>query len=307
MTTDVTTGGVAPANNTAQNTNQNVTDPANNSEVKPETNTTEKPVENPFKATKHKIKVDGQEAEIDYDELIRGYQTNKHALTKMQQASKDKQQAEDVIKLFKADPEQAAKVLGINAAEWAQKFMEREAELALKTPEERSRMKLLDELNALKAEKDTAEAARQSQELEQRTNMAATQLDTQFTQALASAGLPKTRGTVQRMAQYMYQFAEAGHDVTASEVVPYVLKDYEDEHREMWGNSDLDQLYKQLGEENIKKIIKLHNNKVKSTAETKLTKDAGTIGRTRLNKDKKPTKSFDEVFRELKQAEKKGK
>ena len=64
---------------------------------------------------KHKVKVDGEEQEIDYTELVKGYQTNRHNTQTAQQLADSQRQLAPVIGLAKRleeDPEFAKHVFG---------------------------------------------------------------------------------------------------------------------------------------------------------------------------------------------------
>lgn len=55
-----------------------------------------------FRGTKHKVKVDGQEQEVEYDELVRDYQMKQAAQKRMQQAAEQTKKAERALKLEEA-------------------------------------------------------------------------------------------------------------------------------------------------------------------------------------------------------------
>ena len=52
----------------------------------------------------YKVTVDGQEMEVDEDELRRGYAHNKAAAKRMEEAAFTRKEAEQVIRLFKDNP-----------------------------------------------------------------------------------------------------------------------------------------------------------------------------------------------------------
>jgi hypothetical protein len=255
-----------------------------------------KGVENPYKGSKHKVKIANKESEIEYDELIRGYQTNQHAMNQMNEANKQRKMAEAVLQSFKEDPAKAASILGVDANTWAEQFLAREAELALKTPEERERMKLLDELKTYKDRETESKKAQEQAKLAERQAQIGQQLDVDITQALEKSGLPRTKSTVDRMCRYMIDAYNAGYaDITADEVVHHVKQDYQTEHQQLWGSSDLEQLYQQLGKENVKRIIKMHNADVKKESEPRASSHSGAAPITR--KKGEPKETFDEVLR----------
>lgn len=219
-------------------------------------------VENPYKGSKHTVKIDGKEIAVDYDELLSGYQLKKASLDRMNQASKQEQMARDVLKRFSGKDKAAFKELGIDPYEWAESMLSEKIQQDLLTPEQREKNELLSKIAAYEQEKKSADDASKQAEFQKAYNFHAQDLDNKFTEALKTAKVPKTAATVRRMADYMMKFANAGQNVEPADVISYVKQDYMEEHQQLWGESDLDQLYEQFGKANIDKLIKAHNAKM---------------------------------------------
>ena len=247
-----------PTGNPAQTTQTNATP-----DGKPVVaNDKQNVVENPFKGSKHKVKIDGKEMDVDYDELLSGYQLRNASLSKMNEAAKQQQMAQEVLKQFSSKDKAAFEKLGIDPYEWAEQMLSEKIQRDLMTPEQREKNELLSKIAAYEQEKKAAEESSKQAEFQKAYNFHAQDLDKKFTEALKNAKVPKTTATVRRMADYMLRMANAGQNVDPLDVVQYVKQDYMEEHQQLWGESDLDQLYEQFGKANIDKLIKAHNSKM---------------------------------------------
>src|SRR3990172_3724528 len=58
----------------------------------------------PWRKAKHKVKVENREDEIEYDELVRGYQRAKVATKRFEEAAAKEQQLEQLLHAMKTDP-----------------------------------------------------------------------------------------------------------------------------------------------------------------------------------------------------------
>lgn len=126
-----------------------------------------------FKGTKHKVKIDGTESEIDYDELVKGYQLEKAAQKRLQEVAEQRKQMqadlemkakyENLLTALQKNPEmlwQVAEKLGHNPKALAAKLVQQEYELAQMTPEQRE----LHYYKQQEAQRQEQEAKRQQEE-----------------------------------------------------------------------------------------------------------------------------------------------
>ncbi len=88
---------------------------------------------------KHKVKVDGQEIEVDEEELKRGYAHQKAANKKLQEGLRAKKQAEDFVKLLKTDPLKVLKDprIGHDVRKLAEEYLASQLEDELLDPREK--------------------------------------------------------------------------------------------------------------------------------------------------------------------------
>ena len=237
-----------------------------NVEDVPVEETTEEPTEDTStQPRKYKVKVDDTELEVDEEELLRGYTHNKAADAKMRQAAEVRKQAEQFIEMVKRDPSLLLKhpELGINYQQWIEEAHAQLMEEAMLPPEEKERRDMRSRLTQLEEEKRQYENERQAAELERLTEQYQQEYDKQFTEALQTSGMPKNNWTVARMAYYVQAAQEAGFDdVNAKDIVPLVREDYQNEIREMFGQSNDDTILDILGDKGVERAVSAHLKKV---------------------------------------------
>lgn len=215
---------------------------------------------------RYKVKVDGQELEVDEAELLAGYQTRKAADKKFQEAAMTRKQAEEFVSLLKTDP---IKVLthpglGVDFRQLAEQYLVQQLEEEMLDPRDRE----LKKYKAMVEEQETAK----KRELERQEAERAQQLTARYTEdysnqiveALKTSGLPKTERTVKAMAQYLHLGLQQGVDLKAAEVVEFVKQDYINAQKELFSALDGDTLLSILGEDVANKIRKSDVKRLKS-------------------------------------------
>lgn len=206
----------------------------------------------------YKVKVDGEEMEVDEAELLRGYAHQKAASKRMADAAAERALAEEVMGIFKSNPKQAFEKLGLNAKQFAEQLLMEEMEESVLTDEQK-------EVRELKRFKESIEqrekAAREKESADAeeafRTQVAQ-ELQTNIVTALDSAELPKNEFTVSRMAFYLESCLKAGYNATPQDVVSHVKAEYEKELKGLIGGFKDDQLMSFLGDDVVKKVVKGH-------------------------------------------------
>lgn len=156
----------------------------------PEAKAPEQPAAPDFKGTKHKVKVAKEEREIDYDELVRGYQMAQDSQRRYQEAQKMAAQAQAVNQaLEKGDVRFLVQKLGPEKARAVfEDYLIQQLEFD-NLPEAEKRAKLLEREN--QKLKSAAEKAREAQDRERYQGVvekAHAELDQEIAQALSDAG-----------------------------------------------------------------------------------------------------------------------
>lgn len=215
---------------------------------------------------KHKLKVDGQEIEVDEDELKRGYSHQRAANKILQEGKAARKQAEEFLEMMK-DPGkffETARKLGHDPRGLAEHYLVSQLEEELLDPKERELRHTRAELEQFKSaqqrEKDAFEAKR-SQAL---TAQYAKDYENQFVAALESHDLPPDKQTISAMATYIGRAAEIGFEMSAGEAATLVRQDFERRHASIFKNVEGERLNKLLGDEIANKIRKYDVSRLKN-------------------------------------------
>jgi len=227
---------------------------------------------NPHKDTidkmlkKHKVKVDGEEIEVDEDEVLKNYQLKKASDKRFQEGMQARKQAEEFIRLLKTDP---LKVLshpsiGVDVKKWAEDFLVKEMQKEMMTPEQKQMEEYKSKLAKYQELEEEAKRKSEDEKKEAVRNELREGYHKQIIGALETSGLPKTEYTVGRMIHYMAKGLQGRYELDASDVVDLVRRDYINDTKALYSNLDADALVQLLGDDVAKKIRKYDLNKVKN-------------------------------------------
>lgn len=217
-------------------------------------------------ARKYKVKVDGQELEVDESELLRGYSHQKAANKILQQGAAARKQAEEFIAMMK-DPEkfwEVAKKIGHDPRKQAEEYLARQLEDELLDPRDRElkeakmRLKQMEEMD--RAQKEAMEAKR-NEVLKQKY---AKDYSDQFVTALQETGLPPTKPMVAEMAKYVSRAAKIGFKMTPNEAAQLVQEDIRIAHQRLVGDADGETLIRLLGDQVANKVRKYDTQRLKN-------------------------------------------
>lgn len=204
----------------------------------------------------YKVTVDGQDLEVDEDELRRGYAHNKAASKRMEEASMTRKEAEQVLRIFKENPREAFKMLGSDARKFAEQVINDELSEALLSPQERELRDYKSKVDKYESESRAAKEQYEREQLESSIAQQAEAIQADIIGSLESSGLPKTERTVSRMVYYMQAALQAGFNVTPKDVVDQVRADYKADLNSMLGGLPEDALEAFLGADVVKRIAK---------------------------------------------------
>ena len=210
-----------------------------------------------------KVTVDGTEREVSEDELRRGYSHGTAAAERMRQANETRQQAEQVLKIFKENPKEAFNRLGVDAKAFAEQILSEHMEDAMLTDDQKE-MKRLKKWESEMRAKDDASKAEQAAAAEAAfREQVSAQLQTDIIGTLESSGLPRNEYTVGRMAYYMDAAISAGfQNVTAKDIITHVKEEYQRDVKALLSSVPEDALLGFLGDDFTKKTVKAHLAKV---------------------------------------------
>lgn len=205
---------------------------------------------------KFKLKVDGEEFEEELDlsneaELTKRLQMAKAAEKRISQAKSEKQKALEILKafedgtLFEKHPKNR---------ELAEKFLLKQLESEMLTPEQK-RMKELEEFYNQKTKEEQEFKTRQEQEAAKAQEAkVAQQFQKTIIDALDKSGLPKTPDLAKRMAYLMKKNLELGISLSSDDLVSEVKAEITGLIQSLVGSAQGDQLVALLGDDAAKKL-----------------------------------------------------
>lgn len=216
----------------------------------------------------YKIKVNGKEYALTLEEALTLAQKGVGADKKFNEAHKIKTQAEQFIHLLKTDPMAILNNpnIGFDFKKAAQDFLAKEIDLEMMTPEQRELHDLKEKLKASEDDKKKQAETEHQEKMERLVAHYSTEYEKDITSTLQTAGLPKTRGTVKRIAYYMDQGLRRGVPLKAADVVDLVRSDIIQEHNELYGAADGDTLLKMFGDPTIKKLMEANLKRIQGGA-----------------------------------------
>lgn len=168
-----------------------------------------------FKGTKHRVKIGGEEKEVDYDDLVTDYQTRQAADVKFREAARLMKEAgatKAEIEAFKKNPIAALKEAGANPAQirqFAEEYLLEHLEYEQLDPAERKAREA--EARAKKAEEEASKYKKAEEERTRaaREYQAAKEIDEEIGSALKAMGRKPTPRLIARVAESLIADFEA--------------------------------------------------------------------------------------------------
>lgn len=215
---------------------------------------------------KYKVKVDGQELEVDEGELLRGYSHQKAANKILQEGKKARKQAEEFIAMMKDEGKlfEVIQKLGHDPRKLTEQYLAKQLEEEMLDPREKEFRRAQEELKRYKAQEEQMKAEQQRRLDESLKAKYAKDYSDQFVDALKTSGLPATKPMVAEMAKYVQRAAKIGFKMTPSEAAQLVKEDVQKAVASLTGEADGDTLIKLLGEQVANKVRKWDTSRVKT-------------------------------------------
>lgn len=251
--------------------------------------------------TKHKVKIDGQEAEVSLDELIAGYSKAKASHDRFQQAAQErkiaeqlKKEAEEAKARLKTNPWDVLKELEADPRALAEEYLIKQLEYDAMTPEQRTameeskrkdreRQELEEKIRKYEEREKAEKEAQEAKEIQEKTQHFVKEIETSMLEALQSSALPKTHAMVAKVADKMLEAHSYGIDMHPSQAVRLVEEELKVLKKAFLEDLDADKLADFLGEEQLKKIRKRDVEKLKNPIPTPENKN-----KARQHQDEQP-------------------
>lgn len=240
-----------------------------------------------------KVTVDGQEVEVDEDELKKGYSKASAADKRFNEAALSRKEAETVLRMFKESPRQAMQQLGLDVRKLAEEVIQDELRDAMLTPEQKELRKYKGELERYQTSEKEARAQYEKQQQDAEMERYTETIQNEIVQTLNTAGLPRTEKTISRIAYYMQAALSSGFgNVTPDDVIEYVKKDYVTDIQSLMGGLTEEQIEAFLGADVLRKVAK-------STVKTGMTRNvvSRSVNENKASRTEKKPVSPREYFK----------
>lgn len=205
-----------------------------------------------LKGRKFKVKLDGQEREVDLDTLIKGYQLEQVSHKRLQEAAKERQLAQQAKALFeemRQNPARlwdVAKQLGHNPYDLAANIMLEAIEEQNLTPEQKEARTAKQEAAEAKKRLEEYERHFKQQQQQALAQAAAQEIDAEIGQYLSSTQDKVAPRQVARAVEYMLAaLNHTGQRMPFAQAMERVSQDYAAEREELLSrlaDEDLDKL-----------------------------------------------------------------
>lgn len=191
-------------------------DPKAAAKPSPASDTKAKPTD-PFAGTKHKIRVDGKDVEVDYDDLKRRASHSTAAADRMKQTAEYRKTAEPMVNAIESfkngDAGPLVELVGIDAAEeFAEAILKSRVEYDELSDEEKEIQRLKHENQGYKSKEQKAAEAAKAKRVADAEAVAAKQINTEIAELLQQKGRKSTPRMVARAVEYMLAHLEQSKD-----------------------------------------------------------------------------------------------
>lgn len=214
---------------------------------------------------KYKLNADGEELEVDLNELKRGYAHQKAANKVFQEGQTAVKQAQALVDAMR-DPDkffEIAKRLGHDTRKISESYLARQLEDDMLTPQERE----LRELKAYKQSREQAEEdakrEKEEREISELEEKYREEYSNKFVDALKESRLPATKASVAAMAKYIQAAANQKYEMSASDAAKLVAQDLRNIAKSTFSEADADALADILGEDVVNKLRQAAVKKIK--------------------------------------------
>lgn len=219
---------------------------------------------------KFAIKVDGEVIELSKEDMVKYAQLGKAGQARMEEASRIKSEALQLVKMLRDNPEAVLAdpyILGSEekVIELAQKILSRKLENEQKSPEMKEKEKLQKELQDLRDKVKQDEEERQSAEYNRLVAQQEAQLEEQITEAFETSGLPKSPFVLKRLADVMISGAENNKDISPKQALAIVRREMQKDIRDLMETMPEDALEEYISAEKVQKLRSRQLAKARAT------------------------------------------
>jgi len=230
------------------------------------------PSEPPAPST-YKVKIDGQEVDVDLDTLLSGYQQAAASQARFQDAVKLQKQFDNIMSSAKSNPAELFQFLGIDPKGWSEEYLLKQLEEELLTPEQKADRAAKQELEEYRRQAQEAKAKKEQEAQEAAYNRVVEEIDNDIAEAVKASGLKPSPRVIARIAEQMLANLEANGEVPkASDILKDVTNTTRKELSEFLEALPTEQLLSQLPKSVIDGLRKEFVRQTKANVPAKPTK-----------------------------------
>ena len=184
-----------------------------------------------FSGSKHRIKVNGQEREVSYEDLLAGYQLREASDAKFREAKKLAEEAgltKKELAEFTKDPWSFARKNGLNPFELAENLLLSKMEYESLSDDAKARLKAEREMAKYKGELEERTAKERAAAEAAQAEHAVAEIDSEIGEALKALGRKPTPRLIARIAETMLAHLDSrdGERPKASDILRKVDSEY---------------------------------------------------------------------------------
>lgn len=259
------------------------------------------------KAPKYrKVKIDGQDVDVDEDEVFKNYSKYTSADKEKQKVARERKEHEEAVKKFKADPKGflSDKANGFDRLAIAQQIMREEIAASLEDPKDRALREREEELNKYKQRDEEEQTKTQQAQRQAVIQKRAAEMEVTLGKAMELTPFakdPATQSAVLReMALYLRACKAAGEsDVSPEDIVAHLSNRRTSEYKSVVSKHKGQELIDFLGEDVVKELRKadLANLRKGREAPETVSKEQWNGRGTEKRDDSRPMSTRDAIIR----------
>lgn len=215
---------------------------------------------------KYRVKVDGQDLEVDEKELLRGYSHQKAANKILQEGKAKAKEAESLLSQLKEGKGvfDLLKTLGHDPRKMTEEYLSEQLKYEMLDEREKALIEKDKKLKEYEERDKKAEEEKRKAIEDAAMKKYSQQYSEEIVSALKESSIPQNKDSVQRIAKYLAQSAKFKIQMTAQEAVKLVEQDLLDVQSRIYKDMSAEQLLKFLGEDGFQKIRSYDVQKIRT-------------------------------------------
>lgn len=215
---------------------------------------------------KYRVKVDGQDLEVDEKELLRGYSHQKAANKILQEGKAKAKEAESLLSQLKEGKGvfDLLKTLGHDPRKMTEEYLSEQLKYEMLDEREKALIEKDKKLKEYEERDKKAEEEKRKAIEDAAMKKYSQQYSEEIVSALKESSVPQNKDSVQRIAKYLAQSAKFKIQMTAQEAVKLVEQDLLDVQSRIYKDMSAEQLLKFLGEDGFQKIRSYDAQKIRT-------------------------------------------